>query len=628
MPSPNESWSDGAGGRSGGWLGGLALVALCLLALMPGLRDLPPVDRDESRFAQASRQMLESGTLEGWVVPRVGDRPRLNKPPLIYWLQSASASLFGSENPDAERNPLRLPTGNIWPFRLPSVLCAILAALLTWRLGLSMFPRDPRVGWLAGAMLACSVMVMWDARQARADQLLLAVTTASMWALWECWKRLGATASGASLRAQSAVAGALDRPPRPTPSRTQSLAVAPLALWLLVALGVMSKGPITPMIVALTAITLAASTRRWRWLLSLRPLLGVVVIALIVGPWVALVAREVGWQNYLSIIADETLGRSVSSAEGHWGPPGYHLLLLPVLFWPGSMLTAAGIALAWKRIRSGSRDRWSRFSAERPAELFLLAWLIPSWLVFEVISTKLPHYTLPLYPALAILSARAVCFTVTRPDGPALLGLNRRPARIGLALWIIIGVLIASTAPTVLARLGGFVATTPWKIIMGAAVGVGAALIISAARSLSKRRYLLAQSLAVIASIIASATTFGLVLPRLNALWISSRLVSAIDSIDAHATRPLAAVGYHEDSLTFLTHARVTRLRFDALPGWLASHGNGLVILPTTRVEAAEELLGRPLTILRRTTGFNYSKGEWADLVIAETAPIPAAPAG
>src|SRR5690348_4119435 len=68
--------------------GGVGLIILCLLVYIPGLWTIPPVDRDESRFAQASRQMLESGTLEGWVVPKVQDRPRLNKPPLIYWAQA------------------------------------------------------------------------------------------------------------------------------------------------------------------------------------------------------------------------------------------------------------------------------------------------------------------------------------------------------------------------------------------------------------------------------------------------------------------------------------------------------------------------------------------------------------
>ncbi|MFO0492909.1 MAG: ArnT family glycosyltransferase, partial [bacterium] len=111
MPSvlPNLYSSPAAGTRVRAWAsswrtGGLALVLLCLIVYLPGLTSIPPVDRDECRFAQASRQMFESATLPaerqdvrtdaharplgqhagGWVVPMVQDRPRLNKPPLVY----------------------------------------------------------------------------------------------------------------------------------------------------------------------------------------------------------------------------------------------------------------------------------------------------------------------------------------------------------------------------------------------------------------------------------------------------------------------------------------------------------------------------------------------------------------
>src|SRR5688572_18053847 len=99
-PPPPQDPSPASGGwRGGRWLdrrfaaswgrGGVALLLLCLVVYVPGQAGLPPIDRDESRFAQASRQMAASGTVEGWVVPRIQDRPRLNKPPLIYWLQAA-----------------------------------------------------------------------------------------------------------------------------------------------------------------------------------------------------------------------------------------------------------------------------------------------------------------------------------------------------------------------------------------------------------------------------------------------------------------------------------------------------------------------------------------------------------
>src|SRR4051812_4644375 len=128
------------------WRAGLLLVAICLAVYLPGFTSIPVVDRDEARFAQASRQMLESGD---YVVPRVQGRPRLNKPPLIYWLQSASARAMTSG--DAAKDA-------IWMYRVPSLLTAILAVLLTWAMGCSMFgrPGTATIGWMGAAILAVS----------------------------------------------------------------------------------------------------------------------------------------------------------------------------------------------------------------------------------------------------------------------------------------------------------------------------------------------------------------------------------------------------------------------------------------------------------------------------------------
>ena len=116
-------------------------MLLCLAVYLPGFASIPPVDRDESRFAQASRQMFESVALpegalrSGWhdgglIVPMIQDRPRLNKPPLIYWLQAASAAAFTGGDPERDA---------IWMYRGPRLLGAVAAVLLTWRLGLGLF---------------------------------------------------------------------------------------------------------------------------------------------------------------------------------------------------------------------------------------------------------------------------------------------------------------------------------------------------------------------------------------------------------------------------------------------------------------------------------------------------------
>ena len=89
------------------------------------------------------------------------------------------------------------------------------------------------------------------------------------------------------------------------------------------------------------------------------------------------------------------LAKMTSGQEAHGAPPGYYLLLFWVTFWPGAVLAGLAAPAVWK-------------ARHEPGARFLLAWLIPSWLVFEAVMTKLPHYVLPLYPAIAILIAGIV----------------------------------------------------------------------------------------------------------------------------------------------------------------------------------------------------------------------------
>jgi len=107
------------------WLAGARpyglLIALCLLLYLPGIAAIPPLDRDEARFAQATRQMLETGD---FLRIRFQDEARNKKPAGIYWLQAASVNLFSAPESTA-----------IWPYRLPSLLGATLAVLLTFGFG-------------------------------------------------------------------------------------------------------------------------------------------------------------------------------------------------------------------------------------------------------------------------------------------------------------------------------------------------------------------------------------------------------------------------------------------------------------------------------------------------------------
>jgi len=590
-------------------------VIILLAVYLPGLGSIPAVDRDESRFAQASRQMFESLALPedegdrrpierledgrltggfhagGAAVPMVQDRPRLNKPPLIYWLQTASAWVFTGGDPSKDA---------IWMARFPSVVSAVIACLATWRIGLLLL--DARAAWLGAVLLGVCPMVVWDAHQARADQLLLACVTLAMFALTRLW---------------------LDD--RPLPERPPLVRWGvPAGFWLALSAGILAKGPIAPMVLVLTALGASLTARRWRWLLGLKPIVGIVIMLACLTPWVVLVARTVGWDTLTSILFDETVGRSAGAKEGHWGPPGYHLVLLAVLLWPGSMLTLAAFVRAWRlavripphegektgrlaKLRS-LPGRWRRRIIGRPGELWPLAWVVPSWVVFELVGTKLPHYTMPLYPALALLSASAVVDAARGAMDSASLG----RLRLGLKVWAWIGGVLAVGAPIGLALLGG-----GWLAlgVAGIVAGVAVWQLKRAIEDFDDEFVLRVQLRGVLVAAGIAAGLLGVIMPRANGIWVTRSLARAIESADPDETRSVANAGYHEDSLIYATRGRAERIGVGKIDAWAASHPGGILVVP--RGEESE-LVARGWTVLEGVSGINYSSGGVVNLVVLE----------
>jgi 4-amino-4-deoxy-L-arabinose transferase-like glycosyltransferase len=88
-----------------GWRPWLVLITLCICLFLPGIAAMPPLDRDEARFMQATRQMVQSGDL---LQIRFQDEARNKKPVGIYWLQAASVALFSTA-----------ASTEAWPYRLP-----------------------------------------------------------------------------------------------------------------------------------------------------------------------------------------------------------------------------------------------------------------------------------------------------------------------------------------------------------------------------------------------------------------------------------------------------------------------------------------------------------------------------
>jgi 4-amino-4-deoxy-L-arabinose transferase-like glycosyltransferase len=560
-------------------LTGVALALVCLLLLVPGFFTIPAVDRDESRFAQASRQMLESGDI---VVPMVVGTPRLNKPPLIYWVQAGVTSLLTGG--DASRDA-------IWMYRLPSLLAAVGIALLAWRIAGSFM--GPWPAFLAGACTALVPVMAWEARQARADMVLVLFTTGAMATLWS-----------------------IMRDARRTP------AWKPLLLWTLTGLGVLTKGPITPLVVVTCLVCVSAMTARRDLLRRVRPVLGIAVVLAVGAPWLLAVMARVGPAEYWRLVFDETLGRSMEAKEGHWGPPGYHLLLSPLLLFPASLGIGAGLAAGFNAVRVAIRVRRaatpaSPVSPASPAPvspaLFLTCWIVPSWIVFELVSTKLPHYTMPLTPAAVVLCVHglassepwAAALRGARWAGVALRGGIIAAMITCLAAWL----LSAGTIDDQTLLHGPSLALS----LLYGVLSIAAALAMF--RLLRSGRHVDVLGVAALLFGLSSATLIGSA-DAIAPAWTSRRVVALRATLDPSGVRPFAAVGFDEDSLIFESRGKAQRVTIDALPAWLERHPDGLVCI-------TEPLLAKvpSLRSLAATRGFNYAKGQRVEVVLAALTP-------
>jgi 4-amino-4-deoxy-L-arabinose transferase-like glycosyltransferase len=347
-----------AAGRS--WLLAALLVAgATLLAALPGLTTLPPTDRDEARFVQASRQMVQSGDL---VDIRFQDEARWKKPAGIYWAQSA-AVIGASAVAGADMS------GAIWPYRVPSVIGALAAALATLWAMAPLIGR--RGGAMAGMILGTSLILATEATIAKTDAALLGASVLSM----------GAYLRLLALTRNDAGTGAV------RDARRLSL-----LFWAVIGVGALLKGPIVLIPPFGAALVLCLAERRlrplaamgWRW----GPLLAIAIAA----PWYIAIGVRTGGAFFDEALMKDLVGKIAEGKESHGAPPGLYLALLWAIFWPWAPLLLAATPWIWRARR-------------RPEALILLAWAIPTWLVFELTPTKLPHYVMPALPALAGLIA-------------------------------------------------------------------------------------------------------------------------------------------------------------------------------------------------------------------------------
>jgi 4-amino-4-deoxy-L-arabinose transferase-like glycosyltransferase len=333
----------------------------CVAFHIIGTWSVPLIDRDEPRFAEASREMIERGD---YIVPHFNNQLRLDKPPLAYWAQIASYRIFGE---------------NDFAARFPSAIAAALVAMsiLAWGRQIG----GERVGWWAAIIFTLSLQTFLHAKAAVADMWLVLFMTLAHWAGWGLLQEK--TTSNAE---------------RPTPNAQW---IWWLTFYLSLALGFLAKGPIawTPL---LTLGAMKFFSRDIKIVPRFKFVRGILLMLAVVALW-GIPALIQTHGEFLRIgIGRHVIGRSFRAMESHGSNSiGIYLLLLPFYF-----VTVFASFFPWS-IKLPALTKKLRRERDQ-VDVYLLCGAGIIFVIFSLIKTKLPHYTLPAFPLLALLIARHV----------------------------------------------------------------------------------------------------------------------------------------------------------------------------------------------------------------------------
>ena len=325
-----------------------AILLLSLVLLLAGNWILPLTDRDETRFAEASREMLQRGD---FVVPWFNGAWRFDKPILIYWCQSACYRVFGA---------------NDFAARLPSVLFTTATALLLVRWGRKI--ADAKTAFLAGAMFVAGLHVVIIGRVATADMAMVFFVTLAVWSGWE-----------------------LTRPENPTRKIWWWI------FYVTLALGFLAKGPVAWL--PLGGLVLGRGLRKNSFRLPLlETVVGLVVTMMLAALWGIPALVQTGGKYFDIGMGEHVFHRSVGVNDGHGlaGALGF-IATLPLYF-----VTFFVSFFPWStRVPSALRRWWPERDRDDLGQYLLMQALLV-FVVFSLVRTKLPHYTLPAFPCIAL----------------------------------------------------------------------------------------------------------------------------------------------------------------------------------------------------------------------------------
>ena len=536
------------------------LLVLSLVLFLPGIEKLPPLDRDEARFAQASKQMLETGD---YIDIRFQETPRYKKPAGAYWIQAASVQMLSPNDATL-----------IWAYRIPSVIAAIASVFLTYAIACLFLSSTSSL--FAGILLAASFLLNAEAHMAKTDALLLVSILISQYGLARIYK-------GDTVHQNW------------------------LYFWSGIGIGILLKGPIVPLIISLTILGLWYFDRNMKWVKALRLKAGVLISIAISLPWIIAVQIRSDGSFLRTSIGGDLLPKLMGGMESHGMPPGYYLLIVMITFWPGSLFI-------WPSLVNIIKTKTEICSK------FLIAWVIPTWILFEIVPTKLPHYILPVYPALAIMTAKWM-----NDFKPTQITLG---SKFFIALWLIIGcaLIVASILLTNLNRefvtsLSNVISVTVLVEQIKSNMQQNTDTMIIALTSVI---FLLGSCIflwngRLESSVISALCLAGLFfipltyskIPAMTWAFPSLEVASFLKSSN-ELKNGLISIGYHEPSLIFLTGTDTYLTDIEGGVSKLKERSHNLALIDRSQLQdfrTKAKSMSLKTKVIKTFDSFNYSKG-------------------
>ena len=520
----------------------LVIMSVCLLAASRTTL----WDRDEPRFARAAVEMLNS---HKYLIPTFNDELWADKPVLTYWAQALGITLFGT---------------NAFACRFFSAIGAAITCFLVFIIGKRLM--DAKTALWAMCILATSIMMLAIGTLATADAVTIPFTVGAM-AFFIYGKSSG--------------------------MRVYQVILLGIALGI----GILAKGPIglMPMPVIVVYLFLNRrnlNIRKYILQVSISLAIGIFVFAL----WAIPVNIETGGEFLRVFIGHHVIDRALTPFEHHGGNRllylFYYVPMVIAGFFPWTMFLPGAFSALWAGRLSNSSLR-----------ALMLAWIIPIFIIMSLAATKLPHYILFIWPALALTTAGIINAakqgTLAQVD---IIWLRR-------GNWFFVPVAFGISSALIIA---------PWFVqIPGlklAGFAAGLVLLIFSVRACVlqfKSRFTTSAVTILVGTIVFEILLGIIVLPKLEYIKISPFIAKDINAKTAQNV-PVASYKFNEPSLNFYVGRKIEQLdNEESVLSWIKNQELAVLIIPSDILEDIRQRNGfLPFYEISLKKGYNYSKGK------------------